>query len=235
MESNHTKFISVILTGFILGLLIFAGPAQAFILGLVIDGSDNGESNVLQGEEITFFASVNIESMDKYLPVKELSLIFNDNEICKFNANGDIISGCAGITNIERVSVSDYGYGYGYGYDNSYGYGYNSNYGYGYDFGYGYGYNNQGQGQELVYEITLDTGYFDLGEYETNLKVLIGDKTFSNVGDTLIIHYFADEDEDGKISMPELMKIIGRWKADSSDVTMVELMKTISYWKRGYI
>lgn len=172
---HSTKILASIFTILILSLIIFAGPAKAFVLGL-----DTDKDTLTKGGEITFTASLDIEAMDKYLPIKELYLFFNDDEVCKFDVDGDIISGCDGmtITPISVLSNNDKGYGYGYGYDNSYGYGYGYDFGYGY--GYGYGYGTGGSEVHLAYKIILDTTNYETGDYVSQLKTLIGDKIFES-------------------------------------------------------
>jgi len=182
---NSTKIIAGIFTFAILTLLIFAGPAKAFILELIIVD----DSQVDKGETIKFIATLDIEDMDEYLPIKNLTLILDGpiNKQCVFDISGNPISGCEGLTISKIDSSSGYGgYGYGYGYDNSYGYGY----GYSFDYGYGYGYNYGAGGGEvhLEYEMVLDTQYYSPGEYETALEALIGDKTFSKSGENIIIN-----------------------------------------------
>ena len=177
MKCNSTKIMAGVITFAIIGLIIFAGPAKAFILELSTD-----KGSLTKGEEITFTATLDIESIDKYLPIKNLELDINGPtpKVCKFYVNGSAISGCDGMT-ISPITTpldNEKGYGYGYGYDNSYGYGYEYDFGYGY--GYGYGYGAGGLELHLVYEIILDTQYYLPGEYESQLKALIGNKTFES-------------------------------------------------------
>ncbi len=184
---NSSRIIAGILTLAIIGLLIFAGPAQAFVLGLTADKED-----VKKGETITFNATLDIQSMDKYLPVEHLELHINGPEsvVCKFDINGKIINeeGCEGME-IERIYFNSenylgYGYGYGYGQENSYGYGYEIDYGYGYnfgyDYGYGYGYGAGGKEINLIYKITLDTISYEAGDYISQLKADIGGEIFAS-------------------------------------------------------
>jgi len=184
LMKNH-KVIVGILTIAILGLILFAGPTKAFVLGLdakVVDPTNN--------ETIIFTASIDIQSVDKYLPIKTLKLNIGgltpltSLNSCIFDVNGnkDPESKCKGME-IKKISEANaYGYGYGYGYDNSYGYsyGYDTSYGYGYDFGYGYGYGYGNGETELVYEITLDTSSYDTGTYEAWLGSKIGNENFES-------------------------------------------------------
>jgi len=147
------KIIPFLATFVIICLLIFAGPVTALSLGL----TGFSISDPSQGEKISTTATIDIMSeeritFDKYI---ELHIYGPNNMICKFNADGGIISGCNGIT-IQKISGPTYD-------DN-----YEEGYAYGYGFGYGL---HQGYSDgELTYEITLDTAYFDIGEYEIQLK-----------------------------------------------------------------
>ncbi|MFA4953072.1 MAG: hypothetical protein WC584_02525 [Candidatus Pacearchaeota archaeon] len=174
---NKSKIIAGILTFIILGLIIFVGPAKAFVLELNTD-----KDSLIKGEKIIFNASIKIESVDKYLPIKTLKLNLHglspltSLNVCEFDIEGKPISGCDGMT-IKKISeANSYGYGYGYGYDNSYGYGYGYDFGYGYGYGYGYG---QGE-SELTYEISLDTINYDAGNYESELETIIGNQIFKS-------------------------------------------------------
>lgn len=182
---SHKRTIVSLITLSVFTLLLLAGPANAFVLGLVID-----EPNVQQGDDLTFTATVNIEAMDQYLPIKQLVLWLNGRvyKECVFDLSGDIKYGCEGIsiTPIKIPSKSNVGYGYSYGY----------NYGYDYSFGYDYGYGyNYGVGaMELEYNITLNTNYYLNGTYETRLQVLIGTKTITKYGEDITINSTSEEE-----------------------------------------
>lgn len=185
IEKNvRRKVIASSVSVVILVLLFLAGPVQAFVLGLDIVG----DSKVERGENLSFVVSVDIESVDKFLPVKKLELVTVEAlpsinaDICVFDVDGNILSGCNGIRIFPvKSSYSDsFGYGYGYGY--SYGYGYDFGYGYGYDKGYGYGYGSGYGKMRLEYRVVLDSGSYHVGNYSNYLKVRIGDKVFVKDG-----------------------------------------------------
>ena len=104
-----TKLAAGILTVSILIILLLAGPAQAFILGLVIDNPE-----VDKGEQISFEASVEIES-GEVLDIDYLILRLNGPQDveCMFNTDGSIISGCLGMS-IQLIESPPYNYGYGF-------------------------------------------------------------------------------------------------------------------------
>jgi hypothetical protein len=109
MKKRHSyKVIAGAITVGILIILIMSGPAQAFILGLVID-----DNEVEKGEVIDFIGSIEIEANEQ-LEINYLVLRLNGPEDieCRFNINGSIISGCKGIM-IDQISTTpDYGYGF---------------------------------------------------------------------------------------------------------------------------
>lgn len=162
------KNLSWLASAAIILLLVIAGPAQAFNLFLTFD-----KHNPIRGEIVTFTAGINIKAGER-LPIEYLTLTLDgpETQVCKFSPAGEILGVCKGITNIVRITP-DYGYGY-----NNYGYGYGyrsgNHHGYGYTWGYGYGYGYiQGESRELIYEITLDTTNYQVGDYETELMVKI--------------------------------------------------------------
>ncbi len=181
-NKNSIKLIATIFTIAILGLILFSGPAQAFILGLTIDNP-----SPTKGTSVTFSATLDLQAADMYLPIENLSLIITGPTLvtCVFSPSGNSISGCTGIT-INPIDVSSY-YGFIIG-GNSSGV-YN---GYGYDFtdGFGYGYNS-GIGGDIVnltYTITLDTTSYATGTYTSRLTALIDAQTFSSDDITFTIN-----------------------------------------------
>jgi hypothetical protein len=192
---TNRKVVSSLISIAILALLFLAGPVQAFILGLSVSNSTPS-----QGEKIVFTASIDIEKMDKYLPIKNLTLSLRgpENTFCTFDVEGKNLSACKGLISIERISShqnNEYGYGYGYGYDSENGEGYNFGYGYSYDYGYDYGYNygygyDYGYGGKPLtfeYKITLDTTNYSEGKYDSFLNASIGNEKFSKKGQQITI------------------------------------------------
>jgi hypothetical protein len=202
---NSRRFIASFISISILTLLFLAGPAQAFILGLTVDNDIPSK-----GDSITFTATLDIERMDRYLPVKNLTLVLDGPEYtqCIFDVMGNVLSGCENMTITPLFNSYSQGYGYGYGYDSDNGYGYDFGYGYGYDSdnGYGYGYDSDngygygyGAGEiTLKYEITLDTTDYLEGNYDTMLMAHIGDEIFSKDGlsITIVIPLTEDDEDD---------------------------------------
>ncbi|MFH1710712.1 MAG: hypothetical protein ABH840_00200 [Nanoarchaeota archaeon] len=106
----RTRFVSIAITAIILGVLIFSGPANAFVLSLSIINPV-----VYSGEIISFVMSADTENNENGIDYLTLDLTGSLIYSCKFDANGTIISGCLGM-NITIIS-DDYGYSYGYGYN----------------------------------------------------------------------------------------------------------------------
>jgi hypothetical protein len=178
---RRTKGVALVLTAFVIGLLVIAGPVQGFNLGLSMD-----DNSVDKGEEVVFNVELVIESGEG-LPVEYLILELNGPEYseCKFNLDGSIISECKGVKSIVDTKQVSYGYGYGYGNYNNYAYYF------GHGYGYGYGLNSG----KLSYEITLDTSNYKTGTYNTEFIAKIGGENFSKTGQDLKINYVSDEDD----------------------------------------
>ncbi|MCH7851066.1 MAG: hypothetical protein IH845_05475, partial [Nanoarchaeota archaeon] len=185
VSSRH--IIASLISVSILTLLLLAGPVQAFILDLSVDNTI-----LNKGDSVTFTATLEFENLDKFLPIKNLTLIMDGPERteCVFDISGTVLSGCEGMT----INLTDGSYFQGEG--DRFGY----SYGYGYDFGYGYGYGygDGSVGGVLEYEIILDTENYSIGTYNTSLEAIIGDETFSKEGsqveifaeDTIILNNF---------------------------------------------
>lgn len=159
----QTKILSFTITFLVIFLLLIAGPVNALTLAL---GSK--ASTVAKGTNVEFTADIDINSTET-LSINEIILELSGPELvtCKFSSQGDIISGCKGIS-ISRISAPHFGYGYGY------------NFGY----GYGYGYTNG----KLQYKIILDTSNYKEGIYSTALNVKIENSSFSKAGNSLTIN-----------------------------------------------
>lgn len=229
IKTKSTKIIAGFFTFAILTLLIFTGPAQAFILGLVVDG----DNEVAKGETITFTASIEIQSQDEYLPINYLTLEIGG-KTCNFNIKGDVIDECKWINEIAKTSGTyggDYGYGYGYDNDNLYGYGYGYNFDFGY--GYGYGYSSGLDATTLTYNITIDTDYFSPKTYQAFLKANIGkdnkEKTFESksqdINITLVVGEEYATEETFNVSENTTVIIIGE---DSGDLTEIVIPSNIA-------
>lgn len=113
---TKTGIFSSLITLLVVGLLIFAGPAQAFSIDL---GDFDNEAPV-QGTVISVDAVVEMSS-NELSSMPPINITLNNNLVCVFDAySGDNIEGCvlSGITivaNHDSVNESTYlGYGYGY-------------------------------------------------------------------------------------------------------------------------
>ena len=150
------KAVSVIISVVIIILLFVAGPANAFILGFTIK-----DPVVTKGDDVEFKISTQIEP-EEFLDIDKFTLVLNGPELqnCDFDANGNILNGCKGITITKLVSSnSTYGYGYGYGY----------------------------MAGVLEFKIKLDSEEYLSGVYKTSLKMIIGESEFEKTGQDIII------------------------------------------------
>ncbi len=167
MGKANNKIIASIVTVAVLALLVFAGPAQAYSLNLEFENTE-----AEQGKKIEPTATVDVESGEA-LDIDEIVLILDpvgDRETveCSFDVTGKMKSGvnepCHGINikKIKKKKIQGYGYNYGYG--------------------YGYGVTN-----DLVYDITIHTQKFDVGEYDTQLKIIVDGSEVVQDGETITI------------------------------------------------
>lgn len=111
----YSKIIGGMVVLGIITILIFSGPASAFIVSL-----DIRDPNVKKGDELNL--ELNIETGDNESPTDVDYILFKligaSTRDCKFSYEGEVISGCNGIQ-IKKLSSPDTGYckeyGYGYG------------------------------------------------------------------------------------------------------------------------
>lgn len=158
MAKYLPKIVAFLFSIFIIGILLIAGPANAFVLSMTID-----DNTVNKGDEIEIEVVNTIES-GEFLNINNLSLVLDGPEKveCYFLSNGTIISGCKGIT-IELIEIPGYGYGYSYG--------------------YGYGYNEG----DLKFRIIIDTSDYDTGAYTSVIKSYIGGAVYEEHGENIYI------------------------------------------------
>ena len=105
------KLVSVLVTAGILGILLMAGPAFAYLVSLNI-----ADDSVEEGQDVEFTANVQIGS-DEFVDIQNLTLeVFGPvNRSCVFDVNGNELSGCEDV-DVELVSAPNFTFGYGYGY-----------------------------------------------------------------------------------------------------------------------
>jgi len=171
MKVFNPKAIAGIFTVLIITLLVFAGPADAFVLDMTISND-----KPVEGETVTFNVSTEVESADNPFDVDSFTLFVvrtNAKDIisCTFFPDGAKITACPGI-NVIRTSSPTFGYGYGYGY------------------GYGFG--------KFSYEITLNTTGLHHGAYRTSFVANVHGKELKKEGKKLVIHEGKDDEDDGE-------------------------------------
>jgi len=101
----RARVVSIAVTAIILGLLIFSGPANAFVLSLSVINP-----TAYVGEKISFVMSADTENNETGTDYLTLELTGDLVYSCKFDISGNVISGCFGM-NITKIS-ENYGYGY---------------------------------------------------------------------------------------------------------------------------
>ena len=161
-KSVHSVGVSAFITVLVVGILIGAGPAEAFNLNLNLLNH-----NVKKGETVKFNVGVSIDdneflNIDKFV-LKLNGLNNNEMKACTFSPNGTVISGCEGMT-IKQTGFTNFTFGYGYG------------------FGKG----------KLTYEVTLNTAGVPVGVYKTLLDMIISGNSFEQKGNNLIIRGSVD-------------------------------------------
>lgn len=111
MTKALPRIISTVTAVAILALLLILGPAEAFILDLMLS-----EKSPTIGDLITFTASAEVEE-GEIIPIEYFILKLEGAELasCKFDVNGTIIEDCKGLI-ITRLSAPEFGFGFGYGY-----------------------------------------------------------------------------------------------------------------------
>ncbi len=163
MNGKSIKILSVLTTITILLLLIMAGPAQAFTLGLI-----SSDQYVRSGQKTTFVVSAKIASNEK-IPITKFSFIIDGPEkvSCDFFPNGTIIAGCNGMTIKQISDIQSF---------------------YGHCDGYGYGYNDCFTNGTLSYNITSNTKDYKTGIYSTKfITFLDNEQDGEKAGDPLFI------------------------------------------------
>ena len=114
---------STLITLFIVLMLVISGPAQA--VSVTISGL---ETSYTQGSSVNFQVKIEINDIDHFVPITNISLNLTgpENKNRVFGLDGTPLSGDS-IIIIVPFSIPENDFGYGYGYGASYG-------------GYGYGY-----------------------------------------------------------------------------------------------
>jgi len=151
----RARLFSIAITVMILGLLILSGPANAFVLSISVINP-----TAYSGQRISFIISADTENNETGIDYLTLDLTGDLVYSCKFDVNGNIISGCLGM-NITKIS---------------------ENYGYGYSYGYGYNIL-----ENIKFRIDLNTSNYLTGKYKSIISVVQGNSSSSKRGTTINI------------------------------------------------
>ncbi len=143
------NIVSLLITLLVVGVYLIPNLTEAVSLSVSTDKAVYlPADNTIQSD-----LSINIRENER-IPIQDISLLLDGNEICKFDADGSVISGCAGIS-ITQTSPGNYGEGtFLEGTDEATGQ-FTS-------FGYGYGQN--GYTGILSYNIMADKPSLSLAE-----------------------------------------------------------------------
>ncbi len=116
------------------------------------------DHDVVIGSIVNFVANIQVDEGEEVeIDYLVLDLDGPVSISCTFLPDGTKITSCNGI-NIEKIS-GDYGYGYGYGVS----------------------------GTNLTYNITIESGQFPFGNYQSRLFILSSSEQFSTEGPEIII------------------------------------------------
>jgi hypothetical protein len=147
LTEHKSKIVASFLTFLVIGLLIMAGPAEAFSVSLGAFSDDNAK----QGDLISAQFDLNMNSNER-VEVDAIVLSSDLGLNCAVDVDGNPLPmyDCEGIQ-IEKLSSS------------------NASYGYDYSYGYGYGYGYAGSSSKLSYNVTLNTSILAIGENQLTL------------------------------------------------------------------
>lgn len=105
MANSTNRIIASVLSLIVIVLLVYTGPAQAFVVSLGISNA-----SPLLGELISFSVSAQIQEGDN-TNINNFTLVINNNSYCVFSISGEKLTSCNGI-NIVQIENLSYGYGY---------------------------------------------------------------------------------------------------------------------------
>ncbi len=110
MKTFYVKALAGFLSFTIIAMIVMAGPAESFVLGLTIS-----DSVIDQGESVEFGVEAEVENADMYMNIQEfrLDLAGPIPYSCRFNPDGVLLSPCPGVS-IQKIQSPAYQYGYGF-------------------------------------------------------------------------------------------------------------------------
>ena len=197
MKGGINKLIAVVFSALCIALLVFVGPAQAFVVNL------GGFSNAspVKGERVSTTSSIQINTNERMPLENGAGLYVDGDEVCTFDVEANDVVCDAGI-NVLLVSSSNGTKSYGYGYV----------YGDGQGYGYGYGYSDA----SFTYNITINTSVLSVGEHLIKLVVDAGGgQVYSSTESKINVGAYpvcsksiGDANGDCKIDIEDLMIVV---------------------------
>ncbi|MEM5792890.1 MAG: hypothetical protein QXY45_00835 [Candidatus Aenigmatarchaeota archaeon] len=162
---DRNRVWSILLTGFLILLILFSSPLQAFQLSI-----KTSKPRYTKGEEIAITSNATIDG--ERLPINNVTFrISGPSGVfeCTLPHNSSYIDkeiDCDGMPiKVNFTSSMVYGYGYLSGY-------YDGNY----SWGYGYGYGTRG---DMSYEIIISENRLEAGTYSVEIIYNIDNNNFS--------------------------------------------------------
>lgn len=172
--NSKKSIISTLITVFVVGMLVFLGPANALNISVSVS-----QNTAQYDEVVTFTANIDIESLER-VPVDNISAIITDKDnntvsTCYFDINANKLSLCdSSFVNITKTKDTS-----SYEYDKLTGYGSSGNVDFGY--GYGYGYNNANPSDvELEYNISWRTPSINAQSNTYNIYIYVNSQGNGN-------------------------------------------------------
>lgn len=157
----NVKILSAVISLILVGMVVAAGPASAFSLGIKKVGSNYVPIGELAKAEI----GIKMKNGDQYVPVNKISFqiiplqgYHGEGDLyCDFDVYGNPLTDCEGIT----VIPSDVNVAYGEGMAQFQ----NENF----NFGFGYGVTD-----DFGYRLVFDTNKYKVGNYDGQFRVYVG-------------------------------------------------------------
>ncbi len=176
IKGKKRSIFSILLTLIVIAIYLIPNFAQAVSVDITLDRDEFIPSDTIVGGDLT----INIRD-GEIVPIQNLILFLDDVEVCRFNVDGSIDSGCVGITIIRNnPGEEDFVEGDQTGTDEATGDSVDLGYGYGYGYGYGLAYDGL-----LSYRIEGDKA--GIGEGEHTFKISV------NAVGSVDSHFYSEE------------------------------------------
>lgn len=179
LRKNKSYVIASVVTLFVIGLIVFSGPAQAFAANL----SAFSDATPKQADSITAQFDIDMNTAER-ADVSSIDVYIDGVNTCSFDSVGNVSGSCDELTLEKLTSTAEWGYGYGYG----------------------YGYGQELVSSKLSYTLTLDTTDLVIGEHLLHLVVSSNNNVPSMTSETqsIIVSSQGDAEYAAIIDVSEL-------------------------------